>query len=191
MRRRLFAALAATSACAVAAVSLTAATAAPAAAKPGAHPITLSVQTELIGESGRWRHDIAVRPNQRAKILLSYANTSGAAQRGVKVRVQVPKGSKVVPNTTSLRNALHPNGWPISPTLLIHQGKGFGDYAPQTNGYVTFTVQAPGTGLKCGRNIVSVRGIVTVPQVGTAQTTARLDVVRFCPTTTASTPAPA
>jgi hypothetical protein len=191
MRRRVFAAATGTLLTAVVGAVSSTGDATAAAAKVKVHPISLSVQTELVGESGRWRHDVAVRPNQQAKILLSYANTSTAAQRGVKVRVQLPRGSRVVPETTSLRNALHPTGWAVNPTLLIHQGKGFGDYAPQTNGYVTLTLQAPGTGLTCGRNIISVRGIITVPHVGTAMSTARLDVVRYCPTTSTTTAPPA
>jgi hypothetical protein len=160
--------------------------AAPTRAHP--HPIQLSVGVENVADTGAYVAKLNVRPWAQVRVRLSYKNLSHSVQ-DTTIRVVLPKHVAVV-GQPAITNALHPDGWLVATGLVIHQGKAFGRYAPDAAGYLTLTIQVPRTQLHCGSNWTSVHGIVTATHVGTATSSARLNIVRVCPTVSGTATAP-
>jgi hypothetical protein len=162
----------------------------PAAATPAKreHPIELAVLVENANASNSYVTRLPVRPGAVLKVQLRYKNWSHAVQ-DTTVRVAVPAGS-TIHGTPAITNSLHPTGWGVATGLVIHQGKSFGRYAPEAPGYLTITVQVTRKGLHCGSNWTSIHGYVTAARVGTAASSARINIVRVCPTSTNTVTAP-
>lgn len=69
----------------------------------------------------------------------SYRNVSGSAQANVMALNELPAGLEYVPGSTTLFNAMNPDGTPVADDSWMTQGLNLGKYEDSANAYVRFT----------------------------------------------------
>lgn len=111
-------------------------------------------EAQRIDDYGCWSQEVSpIAPGSNARILVGYKNTSDVVQRLVAVRVSLPVGTNVIPNTTKLFNSTSEDGLPDDTENVANGGIIVGSFAPGANTYVAFQLAIPHErNLECGRN---------------------------------------
>lgn len=104
----------------------------------------------------KWSESISAKPGQKVDYQIYYDNTGDANQLDVVALDKLPKGVKIVPGSTTLKNIANPNGdgLPITNDKVVAaSGLNIGSYAPNSNAYLRFTAILPkASKLECGTN---------------------------------------
>jgi hypothetical protein len=120
---------------------------------------------QLLGKTGTsscWSEAVdAAPPNAIVTIVLEYKNISHAQQNDVVLRVNLPTGFHVVPDSTYLGHQYCPLGCLITDTKLIDTGINVGSYAPGANAWIIFAIYIPtNEHLACGQATLALSGAV-------------------------------
>lgn len=106
-----------------------------------------------------WSADaIEAKPGQKIDYQIGYKNTGETNQTNVTVKDTLPTGVTYQANTTTLKNALHPNGngFTLTTNTVATTGENIGNYAPGANAFVRFTATLPTNDqlAVCGKNTI-------------------------------------
>ena len=101
-----------------------------------------------------WSEYLApVVPGSTARFLVGYRDLSHSIQRNVVVRVILPKGYQLEPNSTEFYDGSNPKGLKVANTDLADGGLIIGSYYPGAGAYITFSLAIPfGNNMACGYN---------------------------------------
>lgn len=99
-----------------------------------------------------WQPTVSVQQTSaRVEVLAEYRNVSDGPQNEVSVRALLAEGLSLVPATTEVYNAVHPDGTLLDNNKLDDNGENLGTYAAGTNAFVKFEVELPvETDTPCG-----------------------------------------
>jgi hypothetical protein len=138
--------------------------------------------TEKFSLSSCWSQYLApVIPGSTVRLLISYRNLSHFVQRNVVVRVELPAGFQVMPNTTSLYNSNYPKGLYVTDNDLSEGGDEIGSYYPGAAAYVTFYLAVPfGDNVSCGWTDFQPTVIAQPNGMAEFSNRAELEVARQC-----------
>lgn len=101
----------------------------------------------------QWAKSVIAKPGQKVDYRIGYDNTGEAQQNNVVLKDVLPGGVVYDKGTTTVKNAVNPNGLKVSDNITSTQGINIGNYAPKSNAFAYFTATLPnGDKLRCGEN---------------------------------------
>ena len=104
--------------------------------------LTATIGAEHLSAANAWTPVLAAQPGERLRVLVGYMNTSPAVEHGARVSIKLPRGA-TMNGTVTLTDGTHPAGTAVSAASLTGHGVTIGNYAPGTNGYLTFFIRMP------------------------------------------------
>lgn len=147
------------------------------------HAEPLAVDLAIEDLDGCYRQVVAsARPGETFTLGLRYQNGSAELQREVVLRVNLPPGFTLVPNSTEFKNSNTDNAYALAQSNnLAGGGVIIGDHAPGGATYLRFRIVTPFEGdLECGLTEFRTVGVVRPADMNEHYNTAILSVVRSC-----------
>jgi hypothetical protein len=138
--------------------------------------------TGKLSSNACWSQYLApVIPGSTARFLISYRNLSHLVQQKVVLRVILPAGFLLVPNSTWLYDGSYPKGIEDTSNNLAEGGLIIGSYYPAATAYVTFSVAVPfGNKMSCGWNDFHPTAIAQPDGMAEFYNRAGLEVAKQC-----------
>lgn len=145
--------------------------------------VTITKQVEKLGENNKWSTKNTANPGDTLKYLITYKNTGNTVQNQVIIRDNLPPKMTLVPGTTYLADASHPDGVKVADTLT-QGGINAGNFGAGATAYVTFQVKiAAADQLACGQTEFTNVGVVRPQGMNEFYNTAITDVNKVCENT--------
>lgn len=89
-----------------------------------------------------WNNITSINDGDQIEFQIEYKNTSKYEQKDVVILNSLPKNVKYVEGTLKKHDANNPNGINLNPDeLFTEKGLNIGDFMPDTNTYINFTVE--------------------------------------------------
>lgn len=107
----------------------------------------------LAGEKD-WSEYIDAKVGDKIELQIEYTNTSSERQDGVALKDILPANLRYIEGSTKIKNAMYPNGKNIKEDYLITDGLKIGNYNPDANAYLMFTVEVVDDDLSEGLNTI-------------------------------------
>lgn len=107
----------------------------------------------LAGEKN-WSECIDAKVGDKIELQIEYTNTSSERQDGVALRDILPANLRYIKGSTKIKNAKYPNGNNIREDYLVTDGLKIGNYNPDANAYLMFTVEVVDDDLSEGLNTI-------------------------------------
>lgn len=124
---------------------------------------TIAKQVRKLGDK-IWSKNITAKAGDKVEYRLTYKNTGTVAQNNVIAKDFMAQGLVYQNNSLKLYNAANQNGLILQEQndLFNNKGKNIGNYGPNANAGVYYTVQLPNNDqLKiCGKNIFRNRAVI-------------------------------
>lgn len=139
--------------------------------------------TEKLSLSTCWSQYLApVIPGSIVRFLISYRNLTHLIQRNVVVRVNLPAGFQLVPNSTRIYDPdSGSKGIEDTSNNLAGGGIIIGNYASGAWAYITFSLAVPfDSKMSCGWNDFHPVGIIQPERMAQFYNIADLEVARQC-----------
>lgn len=138
--------------------------------------------TEKKSPNECWSEYLApIIPGSTVRFLISYGDASHQIQRNVVVRIILPTGFELIPNTTRLYNTNHPKGIFDTQNDIAKGGVEIGSYYSGAWAYVTFSLAVPfGDGMSCGWNEIRPTVIIQPTKKSAFYNKSILEVAKKC-----------
>jgi uncharacterized repeat protein (TIGR01451 family) len=150
--------------------------------------VFITKQVEKLGESNKWATQNTANPGDTLKYLITYKNTGNTVENQVVIRDNLPPKMTLVPGTTYLADASHPQGVKVSDTVT-QGGINAGNFGAGAAAYVTFEVKVPDASqLACGETKFTNVGVVRPQGMDEFYNTAITTVTKQCQNTPPTTP---
>jgi len=114
---------------------------------------SVKATVRLAGEK-KWRECIDAKVGDKIEFQIEYTNTSNERQDGVALKDILPANLRYVEGSTKIKNARYPDGNSINEDYLITDGLKIGNYNPDANAYLMFTVEVVDDDLSEGLNTI-------------------------------------
>lgn len=121
-------------------------------------------KVRLAGDS-EWRDYVEANLGDVIEVQIEYQNTGETAHSNVIMRSVLPANLAYVPETTLLYNGSLSEGASSNPDSLTTKGVNIGNYEPQANAFVRFSVKVVDVNLAAGSNTLVNWVRVTVDNV--------------------------
>lgn len=129
------------------------------------YEFTIETKVRLAGgEDKEWKDTVEAKVGDKVEFQIAYVNTSDKQQDSVTIRDVLPANLRYIEGSSTLYNALHPNGATFDQDYLVENGVVIGNYGAHSNAYVRFTAEVVDESLAEGSNTLVNWGRVTVGQ---------------------------
>lgn len=150
-------------------------------ARVGGSGVKVTAQTQLKGQTNTWSSSNTAKPGETMRMLIGYQNTAIQPQNGVSVRAALTKDATLNAGTTTITNAVQPNGAPANSDEVAGKGLNIGNYKAGANAFVAFDFTLPSADkLTCGMNRLQNSGVVELANGSEYYATALTRVNREC-----------
>jgi len=145
--------------------------------------VTVTKQVEKSTDTNKWATSNTANPGDTLKYLISYTNSGNAVEDQVILRDNLPAHETLVPGTTYLADASHPNGVKVE-DLVNQGGINAGNFGAGANAFLTFEVKLDDASkFQCGTTTLTNVGVAHPKNMSEYYSMAKTTVTKTCEST--------